>query len=59
MDFLDTKDNAFVKSFFEKIKQLENDPFALEQLEIKRFKNDKKRFMFKIDKETFYFEVMD
>jgi mRNA-degrading endonuclease RelE of RelBE toxin-antitoxin system len=59
MDYLDTKDDEFVKSFYAKIKELENDPLSPGSLEIKRLRNDDKKFAFKIGDEKFFFEVID
>ncbi len=44
IDFLDTKDEEFVKAFYEKIKSLENDPLSNDKLDIKKFKDKEKRF---------------
>ena len=59
IDFLDTKDEEFIKAFYEKIKFLENDPFLNDKLDIKRFKDKEKRFRLRIGKYKFLYEVIE
>ncbi len=59
IDFLDTKDEEFVKAFYEKIKSLENDPLSNDKLDIKKFKNKKNRFRLRIGKFKFLYEVIE
>ncbi len=59
IDFLDTKDEEFVKVFYEKIKSLENDPLSNDKLDIKKFKNKKNRFRLRIGKFKFLYEVIE
>jgi len=59
IDFLDTKDEEFIKAFYEKIKFLENDPHFNDKLDIKKFKGEKKRYRLRIGKHKFLFEVIE
>ncbi len=59
IDFLDTKDEEFVKAFYEKIKSLENDPLSNDKLDIKKFKNKKNRFRLRIGNFKFLYEVIE
>jgi len=59
IDFLDTKDEKFIKDFYEKIKYLENDPLSNIKLDIKKFKDKKDRYRLRIGKHKFLFEVVE
>ncbi len=59
IDFLDTKDEEFVKEKKKKIKSLENDPLSNDKLDIKKFKNKKNRFRLRIGNFKFLYEVIE
>ncbi len=59
IDFLDTKDEEFVKAFYERIKSLENDPLSNDKLDIKKLKDKEKRFRLWIGKFKFLYEVIE
>lgn len=59
IDFLNTKDEEFIKTFYEKIKLLENDPLANDKLDIKKFKGKENRYRLRIGKHRFMYEVIE
>ncbi len=59
IDFLDTKDDKFIRAFYEKIKILENSPHLNDKLDIKKFKDGENKYRLRIGKHKFLFEVIE